>query len=351
MAQSEPRLSDAELDNIADQLILCSWSASYNRQSTSHLCRFVRICSAHNWQILPITELTMTRYAAYRYASTTNVGSSFRTELYGIRQGLLRFGIRLDITVNGPMPRLSRMVQAWCRIRNHKLIRKPITSNILARFFAHLDPRVHDEQVTRAILAVAKFGMMRVSEYTYGPGGNNPKVGDLRLYPDAKDTQFMALYFSKSKCNQSARTERVICMCCCPEPCPVHEVANMLNSRPSVHPMDDLFCFENGARPGPKTINGIIKSLCELCGLDPSEYMSHCLRAGGICDALCAGVPDSICQLLSRHASLESLRPYKKLGDESLGTILAHHMMASRKKSGPKKSKPRFDKPNTLPTH
>ena len=81
------------------------------------------------------------------------------------------------------------------------------------------------------MLTVAKFGMMRVSEYTYGPGGNSPKVGDLRLYPDAKNTCFMVLYLSKYKCNQAARTERAICMCTCPVPCPVHETVRMLNSR------------------------------------------------------------------------------------------------------------------------
>ena len=111
----------------------------------------------------------------------------------------------------------------------------------------------------------------------------------------------------------------------------------MLNNRPTVHPDDDLFRFENGARPGPKLVNEIIKHLCQSCGLNPSEYGSHCLRAGGICDTLCAGVPDSICQLLSRHASLESLKPYKKLGDESLGTVLAYHMLASRRSCSQKK--------------
>ena len=329
MAPFQRKLADEELDAITDTLVLASWASSYNDQSTAHLCRFIRTCTAHNWPILPISERTLTRYAAFRYESTNNVGASFRTELYGIRQGLLRFGIRINIRLDGPMQQLSRMVTAWCRIRGQKRVRKPITSAILARFFEHLDPTVYDEQVVRAMLAVAKFGMMRVSEYTYGPGGNNPKVGDLRLYPDARDTRFMALYFSKSKCNQIGRTERVICMCSCPEPCPVHEVASMLSARKTVEPADDLFHFSNGARPGPRIVNRIIKNLCKCCGLNPKEFVAHTLRAGGICDTLCAGVPDSILQVLSRHASLESLKPYKRLSDGQLGTILAHHMIAS----------------------
>ena len=329
-AHHERVSSDAELDDLADRLILASWASSYNTQSTSSLNRFIKTCTAHNWTVLPLTERTLTRYAAYRYTTTNNIGSSFRTELYGIRQGLLRFGIRIDIRVNGPMIRLNRLVHSWCKVRGTTQNRKAVTSDILKAFFEHLDPNKHDEQVMRAMLAVAKFGMMRVSEYTYGKGGNSPKVGDLRLYPDAKDTRYMVLYFSKSKCNQMARTERVICMCQCPEPCPVHETARMLNSRRTVAHSDDLFQLASGRRPCRRVINKMIKILCKKCGLRPAEYSSHSLRRGGVTDMLCLGVPDTVIQTLSRHASLDSLKPYKKLSDENLGTILSFHMTRSR---------------------
>ena len=91
----------------------------------------------------------------------------------------------------------------------------------------------------------------------------------------------------------------------------------MLSSKPSVCPDDDLFRFANGARPGPRIINQITKNICKRCGLDPKLFAAHMLRAGGICDVLCAGVPDSICQILSRHASLESLKPTKSWATSS----------------------------------
>ena len=311
---------------MIEKLTMASWSTAYNAQSTGHLNRYIRTCSSHGWEILPVTEQTLCRYAAFRFITTSNVGDSFKTELYGIRQGLLRMGIRIDITLGGPMPRLGRITQAWCRTRNKKLNRKAITSQILARFFEHLDPSNQDHQTMRAVLAVAKFGMMRVSEYTYGEHANCPTVGDLRLYPDALDTRYMALYFSKSKCNQRGRTERVICMCACPEPCPVHETARMLNNRRTVAPEDELFRLANGRPLTRRTVSTTIKALCARCGLKPSEFTTHCLRKGGVTDTLCAGVPDSIVQVLSRHASLESLKPYKRLTDKHLGTVLSHHM-------------------------
>ncbi|NRA57496.1 MAG: hypothetical protein HRU13_05190, partial [Phycisphaerales bacterium] len=184
--------SDQELDDMIEKLTMASWSSSYNAQSTSYLNRYIRTCSAHGWQILPITARPLCRYAAFRFITTTNVGDSFKAELYGIRQGFLRVGIQINITKNGPMPQLGRITQAWCRSRNKKLNRKAITSQILAQFFEHLNPNIPDHQTMRAVLAVAKFGMMRVSEYTYGDRGNCPTVGDLRLYPDAQETRYMA---------------------------------------------------------------------------------------------------------------------------------------------------------------
>ena len=60
--------------------------------------------------------------------------------------------------------------------------------------------------------------------------------------------------------------------------------------------------------------------MCARCGLCPCDSVSRCLRAGGVTDNLCMGVPDSVLQTLSRHVSLESLKPYKKLTGQNLGT-------------------------------
>lgn len=332
-ARTERAIPDRMLLQIADTVRLCAWASSYCKQSSCAFNRFCRTCAAHGWPVFPVTEKTLLLYAAFRYYSTHNGGASFRTELYNIRQALGRLGTWIDISEGGPMKELNQFCRGWKRLRGPKFKRKPITSEILRRFFEHLDPRNTDHQTIRAALAVAKFGMMRVSEYTYGTNCNNPQVDDVRLFPDAMDARFMALYFSHSKRNQGGRTERVVCVCTCPEPCPVHETIRMLNSRPSVMPEDRLFRFASGGALTPKFMNGIIKKLCKLCGLDPEEFIAHCLRKGGITDTLCTGVPDSIVQLLSRHASLESLKPYKLLSDENLGTILSSHLEAHRKKN------------------
>ena len=309
---------------------MCAWAASYSKQGSYAFDRYCDVCKQQGWPALPVTEKTLYHFAVFRFLTTDNTGNSFQTELYNIRQALIRFGIRLNIRQDGPMIRLTTFVRGWKRERGPKHKRKPITSAVLARFFEHIPEDNHDDLLARAALAVAKFGMMRVSEYTYGEKGNCPKVGDLRLYPDAVEARYLALYFSKSKCNQHSNLERVICVCACPEPCAVHATIALLSARDSVHPDDDLFRYKSGELLTAKAMNAIIKDLCCRCSLDPSCFRPHGLRAGGITDILCEGVPDSVVQVLTRHKNIDSLRPYKMLSDTNLGTILSAHMDAHR---------------------
>lgn len=324
------RISLDKLERIGELVSMNAWAASTSRQGAYAFARYCRVCKEQGWAAFPISEVTLYNYAVFRFATSDVTGPSFQTELYNLRQALLRFGVQIDISQKGPMLRLTTLMKGWKKIRGPKFKRKPITSKVLANFFEHIGTQHHDELLIRAALALAKFGMMRVSEYTHGPNSNCPKVGDIRLYPNAEDARYMALYFSKSKCNQHAHTERVICVCACPEPCAVHATIDMLSARDEVHPDDELFQFKGGKLLSPKIINGIIKELCTRCGLDPKAFTSHCLRKGGITDTLCTGVPDSIVQILSRHANLDSLRPYKLLSDESLGTILSAHLRTHR---------------------
>lgn len=317
--------SDERLDDLATAMIAAGWSSGYNKKCSGHFATFVRTCLAHGWCPLPASEQTLVRYAVFRFHTTDNVAASFLKELYGIKQAHTRSGRSLDITQNA-MCSLAMMVKSWQKKRPSRIHRLPITSSILSKFFVHLRPDRYDNVVLRAMLAWAKFAMMRVSEYTYGAGANSPRIGDIRLFPDAVNTKFIVLYFSKSKCNQVGAIERTICTCTCPEVCAVHEVKNMLAMRSTFELDDPLFVMRSGLEPTARHMRAAIKGLCELCGLNPEQFCTHGLRAGGITDALCKGVPDSILQILSRHGSLESLRPYKKPSDERLGTLLEKYM-------------------------
>ncbi len=221
------------------------------------------------------------------------------------------------------MRQLGRMRDGWERLRvSGQRKRSPITSNILQKFLVCLPPSDVDRQTLRAILCFAKFGLLRVSEYTYGPNGNAPKVKDLAIFPDMVNPEFMVYTFRKSKCNQYGKTERTVCVCTCPNPCALHETINMLNLRKVSNCEENLFEFKNGKSPSDQQVRSVIKNLCRICGLDPSSFSSHQLRSGGVVDHICAGVPDIVIQEIARWSSLDSMVPYKKLSAKNISDIL-----------------------------
>ena len=221
------------------------------------------------------------------------------------------------------MPRLARIRTGWRKERlSGQRVKKPITSNILAQFFRILDPKIPDLQTCRAILAFAKFGCLRVSEYTYGPTGFAPKISNVQFLPNFANAQVLIYNFNKSKTNQFGKKERIICNCQCPNPCAVHEMVNMFKFRPNLKLNDDLFMLETGGVPSASHINNMLHNLCRMCNLNPSWFTSHQLRSGGVTDYLAAGVPAVIVQSIARWACLDSMKPYKKLSTNNLVDIL-----------------------------
>ncbi len=83
-----------------------------------------------------------------------------------------------------------------------------MTSEILRQFLYCLNPANYDHQTLRALLCFAKFGLLRVSEYTYGPKGNAPTIGDIAIVPDMREPLYLVYTFRKSKCLHLPRAPR-----------------------------------------------------------------------------------------------------------------------------------------------
>ena len=271
---------------------------------------------------MPVTESLLCQYGAFRWITSEISGKSFGIECYGIRNATVEMGEPIDIRVK-VMVVLGRMRKAWCKRRPEgAIVRKPITCDILKRFLACLSKTDYDSQCLRALLCFAKFGLLRVSEYTYGKFGNCPTVGNIAIVPSLEEARFLVYRFTKSKTNQLGRKERVVCICTCPSPCAVHEVIDMLGFRKAVRASDPLFWLKDGSTPSDSDVRHAIKGLSSLCGLKKCAFSSHQLRSGGVVDYLAAGVPDSIVQECARWKNLNSMVPYKKLSDETLASIL-----------------------------
>lgn len=59
----------------------------------------------------------------------------------------------------------------------------------------------------------------------------------------------------------------------------------------------------------------IIKDLCRTCGLNPSSYAGHSLRAGHATEAARRGAPELSIQRQTGHKSIAMLRRYVREGD------------------------------------
>ena len=305
-------------------------SEGYRRNNDGHWRKYVSFCHLYGLQAVPADESKLCLYTTYRAWASNICAASLKNELYGIRSVHIDNGYNLDIRAS-VMTRLARLRSGFRKVQDTiKAQRQPITDDVLSKFLLCLDHQSYDSQTHRALLCFAKFGLLRVSEYTYGNNGNRPKIGNIRIIPDMIDPMYLVYYFTKSKTNQYGDHERVVCICNCPGPCAVHEVARMLDMRGQYGPDDDLFWYSNGQLPTAKGVNNLIKNLCTLCGLSTSAFRSHQLRSGGVVDLLAIGVPDSVIQFIARWKNLNSMVPYKKLSAENVVKIVSDKLKTNK---------------------
>ena len=120
-----------------------------------HYTRFVRFCVLYGFSALPTSEKVLQKYAAFRFHTTTNIGDSFKNELYGIKDAHTNAGYNLDVSMNA-MPTLGKIRNGWKRKRMGGIRKRdPITSDILKRFLLILNNGSRDHQTLRGMLCLA----------------------------------------------------------------------------------------------------------------------------------------------------------------------------------------------------
>lgn len=276
---------------------------------------FMAACQLYGWTPMPATAKVLMDYTAHVFINETITGDSFWTRIYGIRAEHKKRGLTLNVTA-AAMPQLNLMMKAFRKARPSKQRKKTAVSmEVLTRLMSPMNKRGITQQTLRAVLTFAYGGMLRVSEYTYGPRArSSPTIDHITELTD----QHLVYEFNASKTNQDQRTERVVMCCRCPSPCAVHEVKKMLAMRPGAKGHEPLFKMKSGGSPTAAEINHLIHHLCLETGFDPEEITSHCIRAGSITEALWSGMNDTVVQVMSRHKALDSMVPYKKFTSEAM---------------------------------
>ena len=286
----------------------------------SHWRAWARACRLYGWTQMPADERTLQRYTYHVLSNETIGGRTFINRLDGIRAIHVKMGYNVDFGEKA-MPRLALQKRRFLQLRPPGLKEKePITMGFLEQLLSTLDKECDDQQMMRAMLAFAYGGMLRVSEYHYGPRAKcKPKVGDIKEISE----EHLVYEFRASKGNQLQERERVVMCCRCPRVCAVHEIWTMLKRKgDKLSREQNLFALSDGRSLRDDQINSLISKLCDELGIDDTNATSHCLRAGAITDALAAGVPQAIVQVLSRHKDPKSMLPYIRPSNATLSNVL-----------------------------
>ncbi len=158
----------------------------------------MKFCVLYKRKPYIASEETLCLYAGYRFHTSTIIAGSFHNEIYGIFNAHKELGCPGYKVDGNAMPVLAGVKRGWKRLRGEKKYhKKPITSDILKKFLLFLSATDYDQQTLRALLCFAKFGLLRVSEYTYGKNGNCPKVENILIIPDMENPEYLIYRFNK----------------------------------------------------------------------------------------------------------------------------------------------------------
>ena len=123
------------------------------------------------------------------------------------------------------MVTLGRLRRGFKKARcGNKRVKQPLTMDVLSKMLVHLDVNNYNHTVLRSLLLFAKFGVLRVSEYSYGTRGNAPSVGNLRIISLFYNLWFCSHSEKKFPCKNNTRN--------CNQKRDNNPGKNSLNSRP-----------------------------------------------------------------------------------------------------------------------
>ena len=231
--------------------------------------------------------------------------------LYGIQfHGVMR-GHRQRIRKRLRLTYVLRGIRRTQGSRHLRPRRKPITLRHLCTMYAHIDHmfRQRDATVLKAAVAMAFFGMLRVSEYTCRDA-HHYDVDTTLLGCDVYVMRDMALVHLKSSKTDPFRTGVTIRIAATRRSsCPVRWLQAYLGV--GMDSQRPLFAFQDGRFLTRRDLVGILQD-----ALHEPHLNTHSLRAGGATTLANMGVSDYVNQILGGWRS-DAYKRYVHFSDTS----------------------------------
>jgi hypothetical protein len=200
---------------------------------------------------------------------------------------------------------------------NPRLIRLPITINVLSAMEAHLHSVLNalDRVMWRACMRLAFYGFLRVSEFVApSPHQFDPEThlgaADVSFYYNTGGLSHMSIHIKQSKTDPFRVGQTIFIGATCNARCPVQALQAYMSMSPpggdiSRGSPSPLFVLQSGIYLTRATFVQKIKHLLSLAGISPSNHNSHSFRSGAVttCSHMSASVSDSTIRALGRCKS------------------------------------------------
>ena len=277
-------------------------AVSTRRNYDKWWCTFIVFCARFGLPCtLPVPERILCFFVAYH--GECNSYSSLRVAVAAIRSRHVDVGLRC---VTSEMLTLKRVMEGLARSRpaRSKLIRLPITTQLLNRMRSVLDRDNEDHHVFFAICCLGTYGLLRSGEIFEDQNQGQPglRVGDVTI----KSKDEFSIHLSKSKTDQRKGGVEVEYFANSSPSCPVAAFVRGYWMRLGMgQPRSDpLFVWRSGRRVTKYAFIEMLRETIAALGLDPKKYSGHSFRRGGATSLAAVGVPASTIQHLGRWKSV-----------------------------------------------
>lgn len=272
--------------------------------------------------MLPVTDEHLCAFIVYLARSLTM--SSIKVYLCGVRAWHLASGF--DFPLLSSRFSVFQTLQGVKRFVNTEAKPKmALTYDRLSQLFGYLSQPWTDplQCAVWTCMLVAYYGMFRKDNVTvkradaFNPYHSLTR-GDLKISTAEDGREVLWVRVRRSKTNQFKERVHYVGLVAVPGSfmCPVTMWRRHILVNPASED-DPAFCYGGGrgARTTPLTHEVLVKTLkalCEMAGMDPTQYSGHSFRRGGATDAFRLKAPHDTIQLQGDWLSTAFLLYHEK---------------------------------------
>ena len=290
------------LDTV-NTLVNASVKESTARAYKTKFDLWLKFCKQSGLEAFPATEEKIILFMAHRFANDKVVYRTAASDLAGISHHFTRLGV--------PWPdcskfrRLDLVKKGYKQLRSQEKPKKHFEWKHLVCYFDAVEPvsLVMNVCLKKTVLITAFRAMLRVSEYSFTPGRADQfplRITDVRFdYTEMGVVKAVEITLQNTKTSGAlGRVQRAAFHCECHIGlCLLHCLYFYIRKfRHGAMGTEQLFVFEGGAPLSHFDVQQLVKEVCRVCELDPSEYASHSLRKGGATDLYVRGVDPELIQ-------------------------------------------------------